>query len=471
MQQKEIKMKNLFLLIALLFSVTMFGQEIKTPPRQITDLGIGANSRPNIIIGVNGAANTIDELIGENIFIGGGTFGGQDIRTILENLNAAAGTLQGLDTTVDSLTITGAAGVLRTEIAPIQTINWNGGLLTPNAAGLVTFAETQDLTLSVNSLSITGGSSIDLSPYLDNTDAQTLSFDGTNLSISNGNSVDISTAGTDDQVLTLVTNNLGIENGNTVSLVPYLDNTDEQTLSFDGTNLSITGGNSVDISTAGSDDQTLTLLTNTLSIEDGNSVDLALYLDNTDSQTLSINGSDLTISGGNTITIPAGSDDQQLTLVSNDLTLEDGGTPIDLTPYLDNTDNQTLSLGGNTLSLTNGGSVDLSPYVNTDAQEITENGNERTITGSNDVFSIIPVVRQYEFPLTGTPTTAFTIPAPENFNANAVISVERNGQVQRFNGEAGAEVTIAGNNITFNYDGLSTAYDTHVIIKWHPVQQ
>lgn len=438
-------MKNILLILAILFSVTAFGQEIKTPPRQIQDLGVGANGRPNIIIGVNGAANTIDELIGENIFIGGGTFGGQDIRTILENLNAASGTLQGLDTTADSLTITGAAGVLLTEVAPIQTINWNGVTLTPNAAGLLTFAETQDLSLNTNSLSITGGSSIDLSPYLDNTDAQTLSFDGTNLSILNGNSVDISAINTDDQNLALVTNNLSIEGGNSVSLLPYLDNTDEQELSFDGTNLSISGGNSVDISAAGTDDQTLTLASNTLSIESGNSVDLSGYLDNTDNQ--------------------------QLTLVGNNLTLEDGGTPIDLSTYLDNTDNQTLSLGGNTLSLTNGGSVDLSPYVNTDDQEITENGNERTITGSNDVFSIIPVVRQYEFPLTGTPTTAFTIPAPENFNPNAVISVERNGQVQRFNGEANAEVTISGSNITFNYDGLSTAYDTHVIIKWHPVQQ
>ena len=59
--------------------------------------------------------------------------------------------------------------------------------------------------------------SVDLSPYLDNTDGQTLS---------------------------LVTNTLSITGGNSVSLAAYLDNTDAQTLSLAGTTLSITGGNS-----------------------------------------------------------------------------------------------------------------------------------------------------------------------------------------------------------------------------------
>ena len=119
-------------------------------------------------------------------------------------------------------------------------------------------------------------------------------------------------------------------------------------------------------------------------------VDLAPYLDNTD--------------------------DQQITAfdyddVSNDITitLEDGGTRTINLDELDNagTDDQALSLAGNTLTLEDGGTVDLAPYLdNTDDQQITafdyddvsndititlENGGTRTInldeldnTGTDD---------------------------------------------------------------------------------------
>ena len=49
--------------------------------------------------------------------------------------------------------------------------------------------EIQDINLIGNDLTITSGSTVDLSGYLDDTDAQTLSLTGTTLSISNGNSV------------------------------------------------------------------------------------------------------------------------------------------------------------------------------------------------------------------------------------------------------------------------------------------
>ena len=71
-------------------------------------------------------------------------------------------------------------------------------------------------------------------------------------------------------------------------------------------------------------------------------------------------------------------DDQALSLSGNTLTLEDGGT-VDLTPYLDNTDDQQItdfSLSGNivTLTLEDGGTqtVDLSGFVSTDDQALPE---------------------------------------------------------------------------------------------------
>lgn len=64
-------------------------------------------------------------------------------------------------------------------------------------------------------------------------------------------------------------------------------------------------------------------------------------------------------------------DDQQLGLTSNTLTLEDGGS-VDLSPYLDNTDAQQISLSNNILTLTNGGTVDLTQFLDdTDNQQIT----------------------------------------------------------------------------------------------------
>ncbi len=119
------------------------------------------------------------------------------------------------------------------------------------------------------------------------------------------------------------------------------------------------------------DDQQLSLAGNTLTLEDGGSVDLAPYLDNTD--------------------------DQQLSLAGNTLTLEDGGN-VNLAPFLDNTDDQQLTLVGNVLSLENGGSVSLFPFENTDNQLLgfALNGNDLvlSITNGNVVtIDLTPVIQ------------------------------------------------------------------------------
>jgi hypothetical protein len=57
---------------------------------------------------------------------------------------------------------------------------------------------------------------------------------------------------------------------------------------------------------SGTDDQTLSLVGTDLSIENGNTVDLSGLGGGTDDQTLSINGNDLTIENGNTVTLPSG---------------------------------------------------------------------------------------------------------------------------------------------------------------------
>ncbi len=100
----------------------------------------------------------------------------------------------------------------------------------------------------------------------------------------------------------------------------------------------------------------------------------------------------LTDAGGTlTTNIPPDNDNdptneiQQLSLNGNILNLSISNSTIDLSPYLDNTDNQTLTLNNNTLAVSNGNSVDLSPYVNTDNQTLTLNGQVLSISNGNSV--------------------------------------------------------------------------------------
>ncbi len=108
------------------------------------------------------------------------------------------------------------------------------------------------------------------------------------IGIENGTNetVDLSAlVGTDDQNITLAANSLSIEDGNSVDLSPYLDNTDEQDLtgaSLSGANIlqiDIENGASttVDLSSlddSGTDDQTISTdgSAGNISIEDGNTV-------------------------------------------------------------------------------------------------------------------------------------------------------------------------------------------------------
>ena len=81
---------------------------------------------------------------------------------------------------------------------------------------------------------------------------------------------------------------------------------------------------------------------------------------------------------------------QDLSLTGNTLSLTDDASTVDLSGYLDNTDNQDLSLTGNTLSLTNDGStVDLSGYLdNTDAQDLSLTGNTLSLTNDGTTVDL-----------------------------------------------------------------------------------
>ena len=124
---------------------------------------------------------------------------------------------------------------------------------------------------------------------------------------------------------------------------------------------------------------------NNLEISGGNKIDLSSLKDDADAdpvneiQDLSYNSSTRVMSLSNSsaaIDLSELKDDsdsdplneiQDLSLTDNKLKITNKTTPteIDLSPYLDNTDNQSLSYNSstNTISLTNGGSVNLGSMV------------------------------------------------------------------------------------------------------------
>ncbi|MEE1973908.1 hypothetical protein V1H85_15710, partial [Maribacter flavus] len=130
--------------------------------------------------------------------------------------------------------------------------------------------------------------------------------------------------------------------------------------------------------------QDLSISGNTLSLSsDATTVDLSGYLDNTDSQTLSVTGNDLSITGGNTITLPTADGSETIVNSGTNINVTGSGTSGD--PYVvSNTftevdgsvtnEIQDLSISGNTLSLSSDATtVDLSGYLdNTDDQTASE---------------------------------------------------------------------------------------------------
>lgn len=173
----------------------------------------------------------------------------------------------------------------------IQSISLEGSILAISESNSVDLgslgADTDDqtLTLSGTDLSISEGNAVDLSSFLDNTDTQLTEAEVDDYVANNG----YLTSASDDQALSLESNTLSLEEGGEVDLSGYLDNTDAQTLDLDISNvLSIQNGNEISLASYldNTDDQALSLSSNTLSLEDGGTVDLSGYLDNTDDQTL-----------------------------------------------------------------------------------------------------------------------------------------------------------------------------------------
>ncbi len=77
-------------------------------------------------------------------------------------------------------------------------------------------------------------------------------------------------------------------------------------------------------------------------------------------------------------------DQQELTLIGDTLSIERGNS-VDLNKYLDNTDNQTLTLSGDRLEISGGNSVDLSGYKSSIESELAFGGSNARTSGATKV--------------------------------------------------------------------------------------
>lgn len=133
--------------------------------------------------------------------------------------------------------------------------------------------------------------------------------------------------------------------------------------------------------------QTLSQSGNVVSLSNnGGSFTLPTFTD-TDQQSLALVGNTLSISNGNSVTLPTYNGIPQVISQSgNTITLSNGGGTFTL-PTFSDTDGQSLTLAGNTLSISNGNSVTLPTYIDV-PQTISQTGNTVTLSNGGGTFTL-----------------------------------------------------------------------------------
>lgn len=197
------------------------------------------------------------------------------------------------------------------------------------------------------------------------------------------------------------TKQLSIDGGNTITLP-----SDKQTISKQGNKLILSnGGGEVDLPQPN----------NAVAYDDKPLRDRVTALEgrrDNDNQTLTLNDRTLSISNGNSVTLP--SDKQTITKQGNRLVLSNGGgeidlpTPKDSVPYDDTAlrnrvkaledrpdrDNQTLTLDGNKLKLANGGEVNLDKFNSPTLRFYGGNITESAVEGATTNISLNAIVNK-----------------------------------------------------------------------------
>jgi len=226
----------------------------------------------------------------------------------------------------------------------------------------------------------------------------------------------------------------------------------DQTLSQSGNTITLSnGGGSFNIPAP----QTISQTGNTVTLSNGGgSFSLPTFTD-TDSQSLSLTGNTLSISNGNSVTLPTYVDvPQTISQSEGVITLSNGGGSFSLPTFID-TDEQSLALTGNTLTISNGNSVTLPTYVDT-PQTISQTGNTITLSngGGSFTFPNTNVTAGTNVSVTGSGSSA----SPYVVSSADTSLYANNGTINSATTTSGnREVTMNNSNIWFK----SAAADTN----------
>ncbi|MDW7695861.1 hypothetical protein R9C00_25315 [Flammeovirgaceae bacterium SG7u.111] len=298
--------------------------------------------------------------------------------------------------------------------------------------------EIQDLKLEGNNLTITNNgtaTTIDLSPYLDDTNTQLTEAEVDALVANNGFlTAEVDGSVTNEIELPAQTGNSGkvlVTDGTSPawSTVSYNDLTDvPASVSFDGNFSSLTG-----VPTGLSDGDDDTQLTET---------EVDTYVANNGFLTAEMDGS-------------VTNEIQDLKLVGNNLTITNNGTPttIDLSPYLDNTDTQLTETEVDTYVANNGFlTAEVDGSVTNEIQDLKLVGNNLTITnnGTATTIDLSPYLDNTDTQLTETQVDAYVA-------NNGFLTAEVDGSVTN-EIELPAQTGQAGKFLTTN--GSSPSWET-----------
>ena len=352
--------------------------------------------------------------------------------------NAGAGGGGGGGSTPQTLTLTGSqiaiSGGNNIDIGPLVNGDYNNLSNKPTIPADVSdltdttnlLSDSQSLSLSGTNISISGGNSVDLAGLFTNTDNQTLSWNSANnyLTISNGNYVDLSSlaggggASNITDLGDVDTSSAGHTPTNGQALVwsqamghwmpgdvfdgDYNSLSNQptipanQTLLLSGTDLSISGGNSVSLAGI-SGTSAWSGITGTPTTIAGYGITDAFdgdynnltnkptlfsgaYADLTGKPTIPADVSDLTDT-----TSLLGGGSQSLSLSGTQLSIS-GGNTVDFAGMFTDTDNQTLSFntGTNILTIANGNTVDLSTLAGGSTVSTIDDLSDVTVTGTSN---------------------------------------------------------------------------------------
>jgi hypothetical protein len=373
--------------------------------------------------------------------------------------------LQNLYITGDSLGISSGNKIL-TDVSKtneLQTISRTGDSIQLSLGGgsvrdLVDDAdhdprnEIQNLSLSGYELSLSGGNSVTLTDLVDDADAdpanelQSLYIIGDSIGILRGNKIFTDVSKTNEiQILSRSGDSirLSLGGGAFKDMVDDADNNPSnefQDLSWNGSVLSISNGNEVTLSDLYEDadanptnelqDIYLDAVSNVLTITNSpakNNVYLQKFMDNTDNQSLSVSGDSLGISQGNRVFVDVSKTNEIQTLgrVEDSISLSLNGGKVSVNDADSSPTNelQTPVLTGNNLSLSNDPTsavVSLNKYVdNTDRQKLSINGYNLSIDSGNTVNTRPKIIAFRAL------TAGSGIPIPKGESLNLIFETEK----------------------------------------------